>query len=74
LAQLAEVCGDDRQAAVCREISKLHNTTERDTLGNLRDYFTANQARGEIVIVVSGKVEAAETKVHRNKYRSDDNE
>jgi 16S rRNA (cytidine1402-2'-O)-methyltransferase len=74
LAQLAEVCGDDRQAAVCREISKLHNTTERDTLGNLRDYFTANQARGEIVIVVSGKVEAAEAKVHRNKYRSDDNE
>jgi 16S rRNA (cytidine1402-2'-O)-methyltransferase len=74
LAQLAEVCGDDRQAAVCREISKLHNTTERDTLGKLRDYYTANQARGEIVIIVSGKVEAAETKVHKNKYRSDDNE
>jgi 16S rRNA (cytidine1402-2'-O)-methyltransferase len=74
LAQLAEACGEERQAAVCREISKLHNTTERDTLGNLRDYFTANQARGEIVIVVAGKTETAETKVHRNKYRSDDNE
>jgi 16S rRNA (cytidine1402-2'-O)-methyltransferase len=74
LAQLAEVCGNDRPAAVCREISKLHNTTVRDTLAALRDYFTSNQAKGEIVIVVAGKPDSTETKVHRNKYRDNTND
>ena len=54
LAQFAEFFGDGRKAAVCREISKLHETTHRGTLGELRDYFTANEPKGEIVIVVQG--------------------
>lgn len=68
LAELAEACGPERQAAVCREISKLYETTVRATLGELADYFTMNQAKGEIVIVVDGK--KAETRApHRNKYK-----
>lgn len=70
LGELAAVCGESREASVSREISKLHNTTHNGTLGELRDYFTANNPRGEIVIVVSGKRES-EKKVHRNKYRDD---
>ena len=35
LRQLAEVFGPDRQAAVAREISKLHEENRRDTLQNL---------------------------------------
>ena len=54
LAQFAEFFGDGRKAAVCREISKVHETTHRGTLGELRDYFTANEPKGEIVIVVQG--------------------
>lgn len=54
LRQLAESFGADRDAAVCREISKIHETIHRDTLGNLESYFTLNQAKGEIVIVISG--------------------
>lgn len=54
LRQLADAMGDDRDAAVCREISKLHEQTHRDTLGNLSQYFSQNQARGEIVIVIAG--------------------
>lgn len=71
LADLADVCGDDRDASVSREISKLHDTTHRGTLGQLRQYFTENPARGEIVIVVSGN-RPDRSRVHRNKYRSDD--
>lgn len=71
LAQLAEACGEDRPASVAREISKLHETHHRDTLGALRDYFAVNQARGEIVIIVSGQ-EKAPAKEHRNKYRDKD--
>ena len=52
LRQLAENFGEERPAAVCREISKLHEEIRRDTLGNLFLHFDQNQARGEIVIVV----------------------
>lgn len=57
LDDLARVCGDDREASVSREISKLHNTTRNGTLGQLRDFFTENNPRGEIVIVVAGRRE-----------------
>ena len=54
LQQFAEVFGDDREASVVREISKIHNTTHNGTLGELVQYFTANAPRGEIVIIVAG--------------------
>ena len=54
LQQFAEVFGDEREASVVREISKLHNTTHNGTLGELVEYFTANAPRGEIVIIVAG--------------------
>jgi 16S rRNA (cytidine1402-2'-O)-methyltransferase len=55
LTQLAEHLGEDRQASVSREISKIHETTVRGTLGELINYFTMNEPRGEFVIVVNGK-------------------
>lgn len=55
LRQLAEAFGPERDAAVCREISKLHETIHRDTLGNLATFFEMNQPKGEIVIVIGGK-------------------
>lgn len=54
LRQLSETFGPERDAAVCREISKMHETVKKDTLGNLSEYFSANQAKGEIVIIVEG--------------------
>ena len=57
LSQLAETFGEDRNAAVAREISKMHETIHRDTLGNLRNYFSTNAPKGEIVIVIEGKNE-----------------
>lgn len=55
LRQLAEAFGADRDASVVREISKLHETVYRDTLGNLVEKFAETQPKGEIVIVVGGK-------------------
>ncbi|MDE5882787.1 MAG: 16S rRNA (cytidine(1402)-2'-O)-methyltransferase [Muribaculaceae bacterium] len=54
LRQLAETFGADREACVCREISKLHETFHRGTLGELEKFFTVNQAKGEIVIIIRG--------------------
>lgn len=54
LRQLAEYFGGDRDACVCREISKLHETYHRGTLSELSEYFSVNQAKGEIVIIIGG--------------------
>ena len=54
LRQLSEFFGEDREAAVIREISKIHETSHRDTLGNLAKHFEENQAKGEIVIIIEG--------------------
>lgn len=72
LGDLCETFGEDRQASVSREISKLHDTTHRGSLGQLLDYFKLNNPRGECVIVVLGfKSERIEQKVHRNKFKKD---
>ncbi len=68
LTQLAEACGGDREAAVAREISKLHETVHRGTLSDLIQYFSVNAPRGEIVIVVGGSQQDRTPRVHRNKY------
>lgn len=68
LEQLADACGAGRPASVSREISKLHETTVRGTLGELISHFKANIPRGEIVIVVSGK-EDSSPRIHENKYK-----
>lgn len=54
LRQLAEFFGGDREACVCREISKIHETYHRGTLQQLYDFFSLNQAKGEIVIIIGG--------------------
>ena len=66
LQQLADAMGGDREAAVSREISKLHDTTVRGTLDELVQHFTDNAPRGEIVIVVAGHT--ADDNVKVDKY------
>ncbi|MBR0042847.1 MAG: 16S rRNA (cytidine(1402)-2'-O)-methyltransferase [Bacteroides sp.] len=55
LTQLAEFLGEERQVAVAREISKVHEQTVRGTLAEVIAHFTANEPRGEIVVIISGK-------------------
>ena len=54
LEQFAEFFGEDRQASVCREISKLHEESVRGTLAEIIDHFKQTEPRGEIVVVVAG--------------------
>lgn len=55
LRQLCEYFGPDRQAAVCRELSKLHEEIRRDSLGALSAHYETNNPKGEIVIIIKGK-------------------
>lgn len=71
LADLAAACGEGRPASVSREISKLHETTVRGTLGELSAFFGQNPPKGEIVIIVAGKERlSAQERRHHNKYDS----
>lgn len=55
LQQFAEVFGEDRQAATCREISKIHEECLRGTLTELISHFKETAPKGEFVIIVAGK-------------------
>ena len=53
LAAMAEALGDDRPAAVCRELTKTHEEVRRGGLGDLVAW-AAEGERGEVTIVVQG--------------------
>lgn len=54
LVQFVEYFGEDRSVSVSREISKVHEEAVRGRLCEVIEHFTANEPRGEIVIVVAG--------------------
>ena len=55
LADLCAAFGPDREAALCRELTKLHEETRRCTLGEAAAYYEENAPRGEYVLVVAGR-------------------
>lgn len=55
LGQLSEAFGEDRQACVSRELTKLHEENVRGTLAELIEYYQTNTLKGEIVLTVAGK-------------------
>ena len=57
LQQFAEAFGGERRASVSREISKLHEETQRGTLNELHAHYCEHEPKGEIVIVVEGASE-----------------
>ncbi len=76
LVDLATACGAERPGAVCRELTKLHETVERGSLGELVALALEGHipARGEFVLVVgawiggrpiSGEAEADALEVAR---------
>ncbi|MBQ0081748.1 MAG: 16S rRNA (cytidine(1402)-2'-O)-methyltransferase [Paludibacteraceae bacterium] len=55
LSDFSSVFGPERRAAVCREISKIHEETHRGTLSELVKHYEEHPPKGEIVILVAGK-------------------
>ncbi len=55
LTALVDAFGADRQAAVCRELSKMFEEVRRGTLEDLLSHYQASERiRGEIVVVIAG--------------------
>ena len=59
LADAASELGGAREAAVCRELTKLHETFDRGTLGELATRYADRDVKGEIVLLVAPPGEAA---------------
>lgn len=49
---MAEVWGGDRRAALCRELTKLHEEVRRGTLAEIAEGLATDPPRGEVVLVV----------------------
>ena len=57
LEELVQFFGANRKAAVCRELSKLHEENARGTLQELLTHFSSKEVKGEIVLVIAGTEE-----------------
>ena len=57
LKDMAEVFGDDRELAVIKELTKIHETVMRTNFGEAYEYFSSNTPRGEYVLVIAGAEE-----------------
>lgn len=66
LAEFIQYFGADRQLCVSRELSKMHEENARGTAGEILKHFEAKPPKGEIVVVVAGKI-AVKEKVSKEK-------
>jgi 16S rRNA (cytidine1402-2'-O)-methyltransferase len=60
LHDLAAVCGDDREAAVGRELTKVHEELVAGNLARLAGYYQEHPPRGEVTVVVAGRSPGAD--------------
>lgn len=54
LEDLSAAFGPERQVALCRELTKLHEETRRTTLGEAAAWYRETAPKGEFVLVVAG--------------------
>jgi 16S rRNA (cytidine1402-2'-O)-methyltransferase len=62
LAEFITYFGGDRQICVSRELSKLHEENVRGTVREVLTHFENKPPKGEIVVVVGGKITPKENK------------
>ena len=55
LEELKLTLGEERKIAVCKELTKKHETVCRFTLGEAVIYYEENEPRGEYVLVIEGR-------------------
>lgn len=54
LKLLIDVFGEERNASISREMTKIHEETFRGNLKDIYEYFNSKEIRGEFVLIVSG--------------------
>lgn len=54
LKNMLPIYGEERQAVLCRELTKLHEEYLRGTIAELVDYLSEHAIKGECCLIVSG--------------------
>lgn len=54
LRLLAETVGNDRPAAICKELTKKYESAQHLTLGEAVSYYEKQEPRGEFVLIIEG--------------------
>ena len=65
LTNFAEYMGPERPVSVSRELTKLYEETIRGTVQEVLTHYSTKAPKGEIVIILGGKVEVKEIKKSR---------
>lgn len=52
--QLASVCGRERRIVLARELTKIHETIDRGTIGKIQMLLQKQPPRGEYVVILEG--------------------
>ena len=55
LTELESALGGRRKIAICKELTKRHEMVYRDTISGALGYYTANEPKGEYVLVIEGR-------------------
>jgi 16S rRNA (cytidine1402-2'-O)-methyltransferase len=58
LVDMVRILGPDRNAVVCRELTKRFEEVSRGRLGSLAEEFAKREVKGEVVVLVDRAVEA----------------
>lgn len=56
LEELIEYFGEERQASISRELTKMFEENVRGTLAEIKTHFEENTLKGEFVVVVAGTI------------------
>lgn len=68
LDAMSEVVSGERKMAVCRELTKKHETVIQGTFAEVAAYFKTNEPRGEFVLVLEGADVAELEKEEQRKW------
>ncbi|KOY74841.1 Ribosomal RNA small subunit methyltransferase I [Apilactobacillus kunkeei] len=60
LKNMQKIFGADRQAVLCRELTKKFEEFDRGSISELIEWTEANQVRGEFVVIVDGNKNATQ--------------
>ncbi len=54
LHDLARLAGGERRAVVARELTKVHEELREGSLGELADYYSRDEPKGEVTVLLAG--------------------
>ena len=70
LKELAETLGNERRVSIVKELTKVHESVRRMSLGEAVTFTEEEQPRGEYVLVIEGKSRAEEEEKIREGFLS----